>query len=169
MQQMLSTKQLMAAAGLGADRLAQLEADGLIKRAGRNRWSAIDTLGALIRYYRDETRRGHRSAADAALRDARAAEVRQRISICERKLIPMADAEMTCAEIVGVWTAELLGLPARISRDLGIRKKLDDEIFALRQRVKFRFGKIGHALMMGKSLSEALAATAPVEENTDGA
>jgi hypothetical protein len=111
---MLSTADLTERTGVGGDRLAQLEASGVNKRSARDQWPALDTLSALVRYYRSDTRRAAKSEAEAAFRDAKMAEVRQRMAERARELIRTDDAmeamEVTLARVI----IGLLSLSARI-------------------------------------------------------
>jgi hypothetical protein len=147
MQQQLTTQQLAKATGVGPERLAQLEKAGVIKRSGRNRWPAIETLGALVLHYRSEARRGHRSAADAELRRARAKEIEVRTLEREHKLVPTTEAIATLDDITGVILTGLSALPTRVAgRDLQLRRKVEDELLELRTAVSERLQEQGEAL-----------------------
>jgi hypothetical protein len=157
--QMLTTKQLMAATGLGADRLAQHEQAGIIKRAGRNSWPAVETLSALVVHYRSESRRGYRSAADAELRQARVREIEIRTAERERRLIPVTDAADSMSAMIGLVLTELSGHPARCTRDLALRRRIEDEVFGIRERLSDRMRKVSEQLLAGRLLGEALEVT----------
>jgi hypothetical protein len=137
-QPTLTTKQIVALVEIGEDRLAQIEQAGFIKRAGRNRWSTSRTLAGLVEFYRNENRRGPKSAADARWRAARARELEVRTAERERKLMRTDEAMEALEDITGVFLTELSGLPASVTRDLALRRKIEERIFEMRNRISNR-------------------------------
>ncbi len=133
-----STRQITVLVEIGEDRLAQIEQAGFIKRAGRNSWPAIETLSGLVRFYRDENRRGPKSTADAQWRAARAREIEIRIAERERKLMQTDEATKALENIIGLFLTELSGLPASVTRDLQFRQQIEDQIFNMRSRISNR-------------------------------
>ena len=89
---------------------------------------------AYLRWLRSEDRRGQKGEADGRLRDARAREVELRIAEREHRLIDMVEHESVLAEVVGIVTTALDGLPARVTRDLGLRAVIEAEINATLNR-----------------------------------
>jgi hypothetical protein len=138
----------------------QLEAAGIIARSSRNKWPAIETLSKLVLYYRDEARRGHRSAADAELRKARAAEIRLRTALRCHDLIEQAEALAICEEQAGIMLTALSALPARVTRDLQMRREIEAVIDDLRRQMAERMR--AHAAALWRT-GEA----APPYEHTD--
>jgi hypothetical protein len=150
----MTSTELQSATGLGADRLHQLEQAGVIARSGRNQWLAVETLGALVRHYRDEARWGHRSAADAALREARADEIRVRTQARRRELIPLVEAHEALETFIGCVLVELSGHAARCTRDIALRRVIDDEVWHLRDRVSKKLAAMAQALRAGIPLDQ---------------
>src|SRR5882672_10524602 len=111
---MLTTAELIALARIGSDRLAQLEGQRVIKRAGRDRWPALQTLGALIGYYRSDARRAAKSQAESEYRDAKTNEVTLRVAQKMHELIRTDDAAQAIELVIGRVATLLLSLPARI-------------------------------------------------------
>lgn len=137
----LTTKQIVALVEMGEDRLAQIEQAGFIKRAGRNTWPAIETLAGLVQFYRDENRRGPKSAADAQWRAARAREIEIRIAEREHKLIPVEELNIAWDFCLGTLVSNLSSVPARCTRDLVLRHTIEHEIDLARNAAADVYGK----------------------------
>jgi hypothetical protein len=124
-----------------AERIRQLQKDGYIPKGPRGRVSLVGAVQGYIRFRDDADRRANKSAADSRVRDARAQEIELRNKLRLRELCPVEEAhevlDTFCASVV----AELDGLPARITRDRDLRRKIEEEVRAARLRMIERLQK----------------------------
>jgi hypothetical protein len=131
---------IVTASGLGRhldlsrQRVVQLSDEGVIERRADGRFDQDAARVAYVRWLRAEDRRAVRTEADGRLRDARAREVELRIAEREHRLIDMVEHESVLAEVVGIVTTALDGLPARITRDLSLRAVIEAECTATLNR-----------------------------------
>ena len=130
----LSTAAVSGLLMLTRQRLYQLEADGQIKRSAPDVWRTEDVVQGYIRFLRDHSR-VNRSASDNRLREARAIEVEVRTAERLGKFVAVEEFDAMIDLIVGVFRTELSGLPARITRDLALRRSIEREIHGLLERV----------------------------------
>ncbi len=144
-----STKQIVALAEIGEDRLAQIEQAGFIKRTARNRWPVVETLVGLVRFYRDQNRRGPKSEADAEWRRAKAREIQIRIAEREHKLIALEEVFTAWDFCIAVLVTHLTSVPARCTRDLLLRQTIEREIDLARNAAADVYAK--HAASLRKN------------------
>lgn len=134
-------------------RLRQLVKDGWIKSTGkRGVYNTVECVQGYINFLRDEQRRAARSKADSRVRDARAAEIEIRTAERVRNLIPRDEAEGAIDFIFGQFKAELIGLPARVTRDIALRRLIENEIDDALERANKRIDEAGAALQAGHEL-----------------
>lgn len=69
------------------------------------------------------------------MQDAKAAEIEMRIAEKRRELIPVEDHIAALDIVVGAVRAEFSGLPARVTRDMDLRRKLETEANASLNRI----------------------------------
>jgi len=123
---------------ISAERIRQLQKDGYIPRGKRGHVSLVGAVQGYIRFRDDADRRANKSAAESRVRDARAKEIELRNAVRLRELVPVEEATAALDLTFGAMVAELDGLPARITRDMPLRRKIDDEIIAARYRMVAR-------------------------------
>ena len=100
-------------------------------------------LGALvrgaIRYLREERRNKKSETAENRVREARAAEIELRTAERSRQVVTVDEAREWISEVVSLFRSGLAGLPARITRDVEDREKIeghcDGIIEAIRERL----------------------------------
>ena len=100
---------------------------------------------------KDDERRSAKSAADSRVRDARALEIELRIAERSRELIPVEDALNDMAELAGMVRSELAGLPARLTRIVAERQKVETEIDGVLSRLSQRAAEKAEGLEAGRS------------------
>ncbi len=119
--------------GLSRTAVRDLELQGLIDRA-----TGLDACRlAYIRYLR--ARRLSHSDADVQWRLARAREIEIRTAEREHKLMQTDEAMAVLDDAVGTFLTELAGLPASVTRDLVLRRQIEEKIFEMRTRIADRF------------------------------
>jgi hypothetical protein len=136
----LSTLELLAITGYRRPTLTDLEAQGVIKRAGRGTWPTIATLKAIMRHHRETMMQGA-GGPKARLLEARAREIQLRVDLKLENLIPMEEAERRITLVCGRVRTELSSLPIRTTRDLALRAILEREINMSLERIAATFAE----------------------------
>ena len=130
---------------LSPARVRELEAEGVLQRIN----GKLELDESRYRYIEHlRTRRG-RSPADEKWREERARQIALQNAIKARELIPFTEAAEGLDDIIGFIISELHGMPARVSRDLEVRRRIDEDIFAMRQRVVNKLCEITKTLHDG--------------------
>jgi hypothetical protein len=121
---------------ISEERIRQFVKQGYVAKSEKRGY--VQLVGAVqgyLRYLKEDERRSSKSAADSRVRDARALEIELRIAERSRDLIPIEDALTDMAEFAGLVRSELAGLPARLTRLIDERQKVETEIDALLARL----------------------------------
>jgi phage terminase Nu1 subunit (DNA packaging protein) len=122
-------------------RARQLAEEGVLRRGPDGLFDQTEARVTYIRWLRNGERLVSRSAAASRLQNARAREVELRTARDEHRLIDTDEAIACCDEIVGTYKSELAGLPARLTRDVDLRRKVETEIDDICRRVAERFAQ----------------------------
>ncbi|XIA64773.1 hypothetical protein ACFIOY_39365 [Bradyrhizobium sp. TZ2] len=117
------------------ERVRQLSKEGWIEKQGRDQFYLVDVVQGYIRYRNDSERRATKSAAANRVSDARAREVELRIAERERRLVELSEMIALADKLVGMFRAEMSGLPARVTRDLQIRRTIETAINDILDRI----------------------------------
>jgi hypothetical protein len=130
---------------LSPARVRELEAEGIFHRLN----GKLDLDECRHRYIEHLRQRRPRSPADEKWREERARQLELQNSIKARDLIPFTEANEGLETVIGFILAELYGMGARVSRDLEARRRIDEDIFAVRQRVTDKLTELTNALHDG--------------------
>ncbi len=127
---MIGVSEAAKLAACTARHIQQLVAEGFIPKSGHGTYRVRDVAAGRIASLKDEERRGSRSAAKGRLSDVRTAEIEQRMAERNRAMVQQANDHTLAVvdEFAGSLLSDLLGLPARVTKDLELRRKLDDGI-----------------------------------------
>jgi hypothetical protein len=110
-----------------SERWVQMRAkEGYIKNV-KGKYELISLFG-VIDYYEMLLAKASKSAAASRVTDARTREIELRIDERQRLLIPVEDARGVVAEHAAIARAEMLSLPAKITREMGLRRKIEHEV-----------------------------------------
>lgn len=142
---------------LSTERLRQLVKAGYIPRTQDKTYPLVGVVQGYIKFLRDEDRRSSKSAADSGLKASRQREIDMRIAEKRRELVPRAEAEAAMDLVVGKINEELHSLPARVSRDPGMRRQIANELSESVNRVAKHLATGQSALAEGSAYA-ALAA-----------
>ena len=123
-----------------------LTRQGYIPKIGRDAYRVIDVIQGVVRYYQDDARRSSKSAAAARVQDARARAIELRNARQENLLIETEEALYCLDELFGIHKSECIGLAARITRDLELRRKIEAEIDGVFERTAKRLEEKAKAL-----------------------
>jgi hypothetical protein len=131
----VTTTEFAAFADYTATYIRQLQRAESLPRGPRGMIPFVAGVRALIRFLRDSERRSSRTAADGRVRDARAHDLEVRTAERLGVLVPIEAFDAMIDDIVGAFRSELSGLPARITRDITLRRNIEREIYGLLERV----------------------------------
>jgi phage terminase Nu1 subunit (DNA packaging protein) len=117
---------------LTREMIRRLVAERIIERRADGSFDLDQARHAYIRHLRD--RRSEKSEAEAALQRAKAKEIELRVAERAHELIESHEAAGALDDVVGVLVSELTSLPVVATRDLAMRRHLDELIRGIRQR-----------------------------------
>ena len=143
--------------GVTPTRLRQLVDEGRIERPRQG----YVFLGSAIQGHspqlREAAEMARKNTTLDASRDAKTRETEIKIAQRMRDLIPIEDAMAGFDALVAKVNSELIGLPARVTRDKIMRKQIEGEVDGSRHRIADALGKAGKTLVEGGDILEALA------------
>jgi phage terminase Nu1 subunit (DNA packaging protein) len=134
-----STDELRRLTGLSKSGITTFEQQGIIRRSAVNAWPMPDTLVALVTHLR--TRKPASSDDRSRWEKARAEREELRNRREARELVKFSDFREAWDEVNGQMLMRLDALPARVTRDLALRRKWQEEIRQLRNEVADYFRK----------------------------
>jgi hypothetical protein len=150
----VSTGFLADALGLTRQAIARLTRQNVLTRSGRGAYA----LGPNIRAYVDfrvQTEAGRRGTGSSdRMRDARAAEIEQRMALRDRTIITLDEANSAVDTIAGAFLSMLATLPARITRDVRERQRIEAIIDAERLRLSDFFKETEVKLKAGLDVED---------------
>lgn len=142
----MSAAQAAALLDLTERRVQQLAREGVIPKASHGRYPVAGAVRGYIGYLRDEVRRSTETAAGAALKATRQAEIELRMAERQRELVPRAEADAAMDMVVGVVNEEFGGFAARVTRDRQIRNVIEKEMDTTLNRIADRLDQAHEVL-----------------------
>lgn len=142
------------------ERVRQLHHGGYIPKIEKGRYPLVQAVQGYIRSIKDENKRASKSAAASRMSDAKTREIELRVAQRENVLIETDEAIGVVDEVVGALRADLAGLPARCTRDVDQRRKIQAEVNDILTRASDRFTERAEAL-------RARGTAAPSEPDDD--
>jgi phage terminase Nu1 subunit (DNA packaging protein) len=112
-----------------------LERRGYIRKLDRGLYAAADVVQGYARSIAEDKRSTEKSAAEARLIEAKARSLELRTQREQGALAPLQEWYDGMSMITGKVVAALVGLPARFTRDIGERQRLETEINRIRTDV----------------------------------
>lgn len=146
-----------AAALLGKSRAWFFERvkEGHIPKEAKGRYSVVAIIRGVMAYYDHILTKQSKSQSAARATEARAVEIEQRVRMRDRELIPIDEASQAMDLVVGAVNSELTGLPARVTRDVALRQKIEDELNGSKGRIAAALRKGQSAAQSGRGLDGA--------------
>lgn len=146
-----------AATLLGRSRrwVYNLVQEGYIEKAGSGAYSLVAVVRGAMAYYEDQISKNSKTATASRATEARTREIELRIQERSRELIPMDDALAELADWSSAVRAEFQGLPARYTRDMDERRRLEQEIDGAFDRLSRRTSEAEQALAAGEGAVSA--------------
>lgn len=122
--------------GLSRQRIAALaDVEHVIERLQDGRFNQDGARLAYIKWLRSPERRSARSTAASAFADAKTRLVMLRVREREGALMRTAEALETVEALTGLFVSKLCSLPARLSRDLAVRRAAEKIVFEIRTTI----------------------------------
>ena len=121
--------------GAADGEIEALIAAGQIDPPDGDKLPMIESVQAYLGHLRDTARTASASAAMARARDARAEASELALAISRRDVIADAEAEMATDFLCGVISDRIGGLPARVTRDLRDRRRIEDALMKAQEAI----------------------------------
>jgi hypothetical protein len=151
----LTVHQVASLCGRSTQWVHQLAKAGFLQKQGKNEYALVGVVRGVIAYYEDLQAKNSKTAAANRATEARTREIELRIRERQRDLIPMEDAKAVVGEMAALVRAEFQGLPARYTREMQDRRKLEQEIDGAFERLSRRAAEAVRALETGGTDLEA--------------
>jgi hypothetical protein len=119
--------------GMARPSLDVLVADRIISKLPNGRYDLDKVRVAYITHLRRARRTSPATTSQAEFQAAKARDLQIKNAIREGTLMETEDALAIVDELVGMMVMSLAAMPARITRDMGVRREIEAEIFLLRQ------------------------------------
>ncbi len=110
--------------------VARLASEGFLSKLADGRYDEREALLGYIRHLRERAKERAPSAAQSRLQDARAKKLELEMSVRSGELIPLDDAMAGVDFVIGGLRIAFAGLPARVTREVDLRRKIEAEIDA---------------------------------------
>jgi hypothetical protein len=125
--------------GVSRQYVQKLADGGVIERLPDGRFDQDQSRLKYLQYLRNPQRRSARAEADAEYRQMKMLALRLKIEKDLGRLMEHDEHIEILDEVVGLFRSELSGLPARLTRDLSIRRAAEEEVFQLLTRLAEKF------------------------------
>lgn len=135
------------------ERIRQIVKLGYIPRSNKGMYPLVELIQGYIKFLKDDERRSSKSATASRMQDAKAAEIEMRIAEKRRELIPLEEADAALSFLVGKVRSEFSGLPARATRDMPLRRKLESEVNGSLNRIAQQLRTYSGTLREGGDLT----------------
>lgn len=127
---LISTETAAQLLMISGERVRQLVKAGWIDKPQKGRVSLTGAVQGYIRFLKDEERRNSKSASASRVSDRRADEIELRIE--ERSGALIEEARREALAIIDVFAgglrADLTALPARLTNDIALRRRIENGI-----------------------------------------
>jgi phage terminase Nu1 subunit (DNA packaging protein) len=143
------------------ERVRQLAKAGWIAQEGKprdRRYRLYDVVQGYIRFRDDEDRRTTKVAAHSRITDARSREVELKNAQREGRLIDLDEVLAAIESIVAMFRLQLSGLPARVTRDLQLRRTIETAIHDILDHIADLAAESAQALGARRAAHAAIAA-----------
>ena len=143
--------------GLTGRRVTQMADEGKIPKPVNGKYNAPAVIRALLNGAKERRAPTPLEKAQAKRAEEIAAEIADRRAAKRGELIAVDAAVAIFDELVAAVRSEIVGLPARVTRDMALRRKLEDEVDASLGRIARRCGDAANDARTGRAPSDAEA------------
>jgi hypothetical protein len=145
-----TTNEICKLAAITKQHLGRLEANGIVRRLGRDAWPLVATMNSLLTDARQ--RSDAHSQARARLDDLKAQREKLKLMKECREVCRVSEFEEFCLSVYGAHVKHYGSLAARIGgRDLAVRRLAQKELDIAQQGLSDEMMRLGEALKEGKS------------------
>ena len=141
--------------GMSAERIRILVKEGYIDRPHPGRVTLSSVARGYARYWQEKSSQETKTSADTRVRDARAAEIEQRIAERNRQLVPAAEATAAIDHVVAACAEAFAAIPAMLTRDVGERTRIEKQVKRAQGEVAKRLSEAAELLEKGGKLPDA--------------
>lgn len=138
-ESLLTTAQAAILLEIGPERVRQLVKSGHIEKRGKDQVPLVSAVRGYISFLKDEARRSSKSASASRVQDARAREIELKTAEREGRLMDVEEVREIVADWGGTLRTGLSSIPARLSRDMAFRRKIETEIDDVLRQATERF------------------------------
>lgn len=145
----VSTADLAEILGVSARRIQQLAGSGVLRKLSHGEWLLPECVQAFVEHkVQSEIRRTSKGEANGAdrLKEIKGRREELKLAREERELVPLVDAIFAMDQVAGVVVLQINNVPARFTRDLDERERLQAEIDDVLKSVASRIQKCAAAL-----------------------
>jgi hypothetical protein len=132
----------------------RLAADGHIPRATPKTFALAPAVQAYIKYLQADRKNQTQTAAANRVAEARALEIERRLAREDRLIITLEESMLHGDTLIGMFLASLSSLPARITRNLPERRRIELIIDQERQRLADEFDRMARQHSTGQKAED---------------
>lgn len=125
-----------------------------VPKAGRGRWNLVAVVQGYIRFLKDEDRRSSKSASHSRMTDIKAERLEMQMRAERRELVPFDDTRLVLDTAAGLMQSALMSVPAKFTRDVAERRRLEKLIAEALNSVADGMEKKAAALKEGEDVME---------------
>lgn len=125
-----------------------------VPKVGRGQWNLVAVVQGYIRFLKDEDRRSSKSAAAARGRDVKTELLEMQMREKRRELVPRDDVLLVLDTAASLTQSTLMAVPAKFTRDIRERRRLEKLIADALNRVADGVDKKATALETGGDVLE---------------
>jgi hypothetical protein len=125
-------------------RLDRLVASGRIKETGPGQVGLVEAVTAFLSSLRADLAARSATASAETFREARATASELRLAEQRRDLIPIEEADLAVTQVVGAINSTIASIPARSTRDVRLRRRLEEAVFKVRSTIAEDVGSLAH-------------------------
>lgn len=134
---------------LSAERVRQLIKEGYIQKTRHGFTTTVSAVRGYIRFLKETASNKSASASLSRAQEARAKEIERRMAREEREIISQEEALLAMSQVAAAVSKELSGFGARVTRDMALRRQIEDEAYGTQTRIADAVGKLQGALKSG--------------------
>lgn len=131
----ISRKEAAAMLEIDPSRISQLVSLGYIQAVKPGRMTIAAAARGYAKYWQEKASETTKTSAESRVRDARAQEIEMRNAERMRTLIPLDEALAIMDEYAAVVREAMDSIPARVTRDLPVRRKIEAEVNAAHEAI----------------------------------
>lgn len=134
---------------ISAERVRQLIKEGYIQKTRHGFTTTVSAVRGYIKFLKEVASNKTATASASRAQEARAKEIERRMAREDRELISQEEAMLAMSQVAAVVSKELSGFGARVTRDMDLRRKIEDEAHGAQARIADEVGKLQGALKSG--------------------